>query len=95
MDQIKFAKNEYGKVKHEISTNYDPRPLQYQTTTSNKITCLHHQLHATSCIVTYNSCASSTKSSFDSSTTCSSIYTNENTKSSNERTSTDFTPLSV
>ena len=44
MDQIKFSKNEYGKVKREISTNYDPRPMEYKTTTSNEITLLYHQL---------------------------------------------------
>ena len=33
LEAIKFAKNEYGKVKREFSASYDPRPMEYQETT--------------------------------------------------------------
>ena len=44
VNNIKFTKVEYGKVKRVISTNYDPRPQHLQSTTSKEISHLRHQL---------------------------------------------------
>ena len=44
MDSIKFIKNEYGKIKRNPSSSYDPRPAQYQQTTSNDIKSLQNNL---------------------------------------------------
>uniref|UniRef100_A0A1X7VDB0 YqaJ viral recombinase domain-containing protein n=2 Tax=Amphimedon queenslandica TaxID=400682 RepID=A0A1X7VDB0_AMPQE len=44
MDSIKFIKNEYGKVKQNPSSCYDPRPTQYQQTTYNDIESLQNHL---------------------------------------------------
>ena len=41
---IKFIKNEYGKIKRNPSSSYDPRPAQYQQTTSNDIKSLQNNL---------------------------------------------------
>ncbi len=44
VNNIKFTKVEYGKVKRVISTNYDPRPQHLQSTASKEIVHLRHQL---------------------------------------------------
>ena len=44
LEAIKFAKNEYGKVKREFSASYDPRPMEYQETTYNDIQSLRQNL---------------------------------------------------
>jgi hypothetical protein len=48
MDSIKFVKAEYGKVKKELSFNYDPRPVELQRTTSAEIAHLQERLESLS-----------------------------------------------
>ena len=44
LGSIKFVKAEYGKAKKEIMLNYNPRPIEYQKTTSSEIAHLQQNL---------------------------------------------------
>ena len=40
LGNIKFIKAEHGREKKMISSNYDPRPLEYRVTTPSELSCL-------------------------------------------------------